>query len=68
MHWIKTRSDPLHLFISGGAGVGKSVLCRALIKGMTKFYDLRMNKESDNATSVLCLAPTGKAAFQIGGT
>ena len=26
MHWIKTKSEPIHAFLSGGAGVGKSVV------------------------------------------
>ena len=68
MHWLKTKSEPLKLFISGGAGVGKSVLCRALIKAMTKYYDLELDKEkAGDASAVLVMAPTGKAAFVIGG-
>ena len=30
VHWIKTRYEPLYAFLSGGAGVGKSVVIRAL--------------------------------------
>lgn len=25
-HWLKTQNDPLYVFLSGGAGVGKSVV------------------------------------------
>lgn len=31
VHWIKTKDTPLYVFfLSGGAGVGKSVVIRAL--------------------------------------
>jgi pantothenate kinase-related protein Tda10 len=29
LHWMKTKEQPLYLFLTGGAGVGKSVVVRA---------------------------------------
>jgi pantothenate kinase-related protein Tda10 len=51
---------PLHLFITGGAGNGKSYL--------TKLIYEYINRGSNNPTStVLLLAPTGLAASNIHG-
>lgn len=33
-HWLKTETDPLFIFLSGGAGVGKSVVLRALYQAL----------------------------------
>jgi hypothetical protein len=67
IHHIKTSSEPLYRFLSGGAGVGKSFTTRALYQTALKFLN---KKEGENFTSrkVLLLAPTGKAAYHIRGT
>ena len=52
--------EPLHVFITGGAGTGKSHLI-ALIKEHTQ----RSHTGSQNAC--MLVAPTGVAAFNIGG-
>lgn len=57
---------PIYLFVSGGAGVGKSVLIRALFQTLT----LRFNREpgsNPDDLKILLTAFTGKAAFGIGG-
>lgn len=55
-----SKSSPLHLFVTGGAGTGKSFLLTVLREHL-----LRMNnKELPN---VVVAAPTGVAAFNIGG-
>lgn len=56
---------PLHLFISEGAGTGKSHLIKALYN--TIQIMLRKEGESLDLPKVLLLAPTGAAAFNIQG-
>ena len=53
-------------FLSGGAGVGKSHVIKALHQSLIKYYDNLAGCDFNKAT-VLLLAPTGKAAFNIGG-
>lgn len=65
-HWLKTETDPLYIFLSGGAGVGKSVVLRALYQALLKYYNHRPGENPDHLKILLC-APTGKAAHNIGG-
>lgn len=66
MHWLKTRINPLYVFLTGGASFGKSVVTRALYQGVLKFYSHHLN-ESPDTFHVLLFAPTGKAAHNISG-
>ena len=66
LHYLKTRETPLYLFLTGGAGVGKSVLLRALYQALLKYYNHQAGENPDNVKLMLC-APTGKAAHNIGG-
>lgn len=52
--------------MSGGAGVGKSVLTRALYQALLKFYSHQLHENPDKWHVLLC-APTGKAAHNING-
>ena len=52
--------EPLHLFITGGAGTGKSHLISVI-----KEHIERSHTGSQNAC--MLVAPTGVAAFNIGG-
>ena len=63
IHWIKCRDEPIHAFLSGGAGVGKSVVIRALYQRM---LNLREGENPDDIRVLLC-AYMGTAAFNIGG-
>lgn len=36
LHWHKTKTDPMYVFLTGGAGVGKSVVTRALYQALLK--------------------------------
>ena len=38
MQWIQTRTDPMHIFIEGGAGVGKTKAVKAIYESMNRFY------------------------------
>lgn len=57
-HQRTQHLPPLHLFVSGGAGTGKSALLRALVATLRRTVDRR---------SVAVMAPTGTAAFLING-
>ena len=66
LHLIKTSDKPFYYFLSGGAGVGKSHLIRALYQAAVKHYNSRAG-ENFNEVKILLLAPTGKAAYGIQG-
>ena len=55
---------PLRLFLSGGAGVGKSTVTNALYEALIRYLNAQPKNDPDNIVKV---APTGKAAFNIRG-
>ena len=65
LHSVKVSDLPLTTFLSGGAGVGKSWLINALYYAITKYLDGLVGENLDD-TKVLKVAPTGKAAYNIG--
>ena len=65
-HSIKTRNDPLRLFLSGGAGVGKSTVTNALYEALIRYLNSIAGENPDDV-KVVKAAPTGKAAFNIKG-
>ena len=58
-------TKPLHIFITGGAGTGKSHLIRAIHYEASRI--LSRNLTSPDSVPVLLAAFTGTAAFNIGG-
>ena len=66
LHSIKTKDDPLRLFLSGGAGVGKSTVTNALYEALIRFLNSIAGENPDDV-KVVKTAPTGKAAFNIKG-
>ena len=66
LHLIKTSDEPFYCFLSGGAGVGKSHVTKALYQAAIKYYNTRAGVNFAE-TKVLMLAPTGKAAYNIKG-
>lgn len=64
--WIKTKSEPLFAFLTGGAGVGKSVVVRALFQALHRYLCSVEGEDPDDTRILLC-AFTGKAAYNIGG-
>ena len=57
--------DPIHIFVTGGAGAGKNHLINAIYQTATKTF--RHGPQDPNQPSVLLLAPTGVAAINIAG-
>ena len=51
---------------SGGAGVSKFVLIKALYQSLYRFLNLREGENPDDIRVLLC-AYTGKAAYNING-
>ena len=66
LHSIKTKDDPLRLFLSGGAGVGKSSVTNVLYEALIRFLN-SIAGENPDVVKVVKTAPTGKAAFNIKG-
>ena len=66
LYWLKCKDEPLYAFLSGGAGVGKSVLIKALYQSLYRFLNLREGENPDDIRVLLC-AYTGKAAYNING-
>lgn len=67
IHWIKTKDTPLYVSLSGGAGVGKSIVIRALYQILYRFLNLREGDDPDDER-IFLNAYTRKAAFNIGGS
>jgi hypothetical protein len=67
-HWVRTKDEPFHIFLSGGAGVGKSVLIDAVYETLQRFYiETATEDENLDFTRILIAAFTGTAAFNVGG-
>ncbi|XP_069109228.1 ATP-dependent DNA helicase PIF1-like [Argopecten irradians] len=58
--------DAFQLFVTGGAGTGKSHLIKTVFFELTRLFAPTLSNPED--TSVLLVAPTGVAAFNIGGS
>ena len=58
------RPDPFYLFLTGGAGVGKSHLVRTIVQTVSRLLS-RNNQAQEK--HILVTAPTGAAAYNISG-
>ncbi|XP_033741835.1 uncharacterized protein LOC117328415 [Pecten maximus] len=67
LHWVKTKDEPLYAFLTGVAGVGKSVVIKALEQALRRYLCSEEGENPENCRVLLC-APTGKAAHNINGT
>ncbi|XP_070548911.1 uncharacterized protein [Ptychodera flava] len=67
LKWIKTKEDPLHIFITGGGGTGKSVIVKALYQALHRYLCSTAGENPDDCRLLLC-APTGKTADNINGS
>ena len=66
LHSVKTSDDPLRLFLSGGAGLGKSTVTNALYEALIRYVN-SIAGENPDEINVIKVAPTGKAAVNIKG-
>lgn len=66
LHSVKTKNDTLRLFLSGGAGVGKSTVTNALYEALTRYLNSIAGENPDDI-KVVKTAPTGKAGYKIRG-
>jgi hypothetical protein len=59
-------NDPIHLFLVGGARIGKTFTLQLIVQGLLRFYhsDLQSNLLKPK---VLLIAFTGKTSFNIDG-
>lgn len=67
LHKLKTNTERLFIFLSGGAGVEKSVVTETLYQALLKHYSQQLHNFPDNLHILLC-APTGKATHNINGS
>ncbi|KAE8739092.1 hypothetical protein FOCC_FOCC015415 [Frankliniella occidentalis] len=65
-HFKKYRSKQLLHFLTGGAGVGKSLTIKTLYQTLNRLFNSSPNDNPDDIKILLC-GPTGKASFNIGG-
>lgn len=66
-HEFKTGTNkPMYHLVTGGAGVGKSLLISVLYQTLIRVFNRDINADPDKPTVLLC-APTGLAAFNIKG-
>ena len=54
IHCIKCRYEPIYVFLSGVAGVGKSVSITALYQSLYRVLNLREGENPDDIRVVLC--------------
>ena len=66
LKWLQTKSEPLHIFIEGGTGVGKACVAKAIYQSMEKFYGAQPGEDPDK-THCIVLAPTGMTPYHVKG-
>lgn len=62
----EVEPNPFYIFLSGGAGVGKSHCIHTIYKSAVR--TLKKARHNTDLPTVLLTVPTGKAAVNIGGT
>ena len=66
IHWIQCKDEPIYAFLTGGAGVGKSVVITAPYQSLYRILNLRDGENPVDIRILLC-AYMGFAAFNISG-
>ena len=62
MHQLEEEAEPMHIFIEGGGGVGKTCLGCAFMETITRYCRQQVG-ENYECEVILTIAPTGMAAF-----
>ena len=44
MTWIQTKTEAMHIFIEGGAGVGKTRVAKAIYECIERYYSSQPGK------------------------
>jgi hypothetical protein len=65
-HHFKHSEEPIYHLLTGGAGVGKSLVIKVIYQTLIRIFNSNIDDDPDQPT-VLLAAPTGKAAFNIKG-
>ena len=69
LNHVKATDEPFLVFLTGGAGTGKSVTIEAIYQCLIRWFARQPGfKEKPDMVTVLLVGPTGKSAFHIGGT
>ena len=63
---LSQNDEALRLFLSGGAGVGKSTVTNALYEALIRYFN-SIPGENPDEVKVLKVAPPGKATYNISG-
>lgn len=66
LHRLKTDQTPFHIFMTGGAGVGKSHVITAIVQSYIRHCNRLPGIPPEDPNVIVC-APTGKAAFNVFG-
>lgn len=67
IHSVKTSSEPFYIFLSGGAGCGKSKVIKAIYQGLLKYFSHK-HGEDPATLKIIMSAPTGKTSDNICGS
>ena len=65
LHLLKASDETSYCFLVGRAGVGKSLVTKALYQAASKYYHYTRAGVDFHEAKVLMPAPTGKAAYNI---
>ena len=68
MQLVEQSYPKMHIFVSGPAGSGKSLLIKAITQATIWIVNKNILTQDTNSAKILLTAPTGKAAYNIGGT
>ena len=66
-HWRHNHTEPMRLFITGGAGVGKSALLRVLFQTTKNVSNDRLQDGRPEAPKAVIMAMTGNTARNVRG-
>ena len=66
VHWTKCKDEHVYALLTGGAGVGKSVVIGALYQTLYIILNLKDGENPEDKIILLC-ASMGVAAFNISG-